>query len=250
MKRRSFINTLATTGLFASLPQVGGSDDDTPTAPGLSPKEYTSEVAERILPGTDLEKLVVKSTDFAEAAPSYECYQTEADKAPFANWLEHTDVTVTTDDVAVRGYFIPEEVAIETAWPRIVDWGVVGTANADTDAVISAAKEWEDRSRESQLKLTKVEVSTDTITHDRGLSRRLLSSEKKAYRTQRLRHVGDRLFVTWIEGAFNDDSYLPPRRIVSEIEQAIFHRQIQAHVKAGHTLPTVSAPVTPGRWVE
>lgn len=250
MKRRSFINTLATTGLFSGISQLGDSDDDTPIAAGLSPKEYTSEIAERILPGTDLEQLVVKPSDFAEAAPTYECYQTDAVGTPVADWLEDSDTAVVTDDLAVRGYAVPEAGSVGTPWPQTVDVAVIDTTSADTDAVISAIKEWEDGSRDYQINLTGADVSTDTITHDRGLSRRLLGSEKEAYRTQRLRHVGDRLFVTWIEGGFDDDSYLPPRTIVSEMEQAIFHRQIQAHLKAGHTLPTVSAPVTPSRWVE
>jgi len=250
MKRRSFINTLATTGLLSSIPQLGGSDGDTPTAAGLSPEEYVSEIAERILPGTDLEQLVVKPSDFAEAAPAYECYQTDAVGTPFADWLEDSDAAVVTNDLAVRGYAVPEAGSVGTPWPQVVDWAVINTTTADTDAVISVAKEWEDKSRDYQIKLTGADVSTDTITHDRGLSRRLLGSEKETYRTQRLRHVGDRLFVTWIEGGFDNDSYLAPRTIVSEMERAIFHRQIQAHVKAGHTLPTVSAPATPSRWVE
>lgn len=246
MKRRSFIHTLTTVSSAASLPRVGSNGEDETVGAELSSEDRLSEIAERIVPEVEMDQLVVKPDDFAESAPPYECYQNNPVGTPFVEWIEDSDADVSADDIAVRGYGVPKERSAGTAWPQVVDWTVIGTADSDTDAVVSAAKGWEDAARDCMPFGT----TAETFTHDRGLSRQLLDAEKEAYRIQRFRLVGEQLFVTWIEGRFDDTSYLTPQSLVYEIEQAVLLRQVQAYLRAGNTLPTVSAPSTTGRWME
>lgn len=250
MDRRSFLIGLGSTGLSTSVPlrQKGSeaSDTEAPSAywNALGREEKMLRLAERVVPGTDLEELTITPADLNDAAPVYELYQSEPAGTPFVNWLTESDLTVTPSDVAVRAYAITEEEKAGLAFPQYLDGVVIAIPPGETDELVSAVKGWEDNARAQASN----EQSEGTLSHNRGLSRYLTFTDPLGYRIQRIRILGDRMLVTWVEGVYEDDESFLPLLVSQQIEKEILLRRVRTHLDDGNTIPDEPIVLKRPRW--
>lgn len=250
MDRRSFLIGLGSTGLSMSVPlrQKGTEATDTEASAAywdaLSREEKMLRLAERVVPGADLEELTIMPADLNGAATLYELYQSQPAGTPFVNWLTESNITITPSDVAVRAYAITEKDKAGATYPHYLDGAVIAIPPGETDELVSAVKGWEDDARAQASN----EQSEGTLSHNRGLSRHLTFTDPLGYRIQRIRILGDRMLVTWIECVYEDDESCLPLLVSQQIEKEILLRRVRTHLDDGNTIPDESIVLKRPRW--
>lgn len=252
MDRRSFLIGLGSTGLAAGDPSQR--ERSTPEEMGdasaywdaLDRETKLLRLAERVIPETDLEQLTITTADLNGAASDYDQYQSDPAGTPFVNWLTQSDVPLTTSDVAVAAYTITDEENAETLLPHYLDGAVIALPSGETDTIVSAVKGWEDHARDQVGQTT----STSTVTDNRGLTRHLRFTNPDGYRVQRLRILGDRMLVHWVEGVYTDEVSRLPGMIPCQVEKEILLRRVHAYLDAGHTIPDEPIILERSRWQE
>lgn len=250
MDRRSFLIGLGSTGLASHIPlQLRGSEaTDSETAVSywnaLGREEKMLRLAERVVPGTDPEQLTITPVDLNGAASDYELYRSESVGTPFVNWLADSDLPVTPSDVAVRAYAITEEAKSGPAHPHYLDGAVIAIPPGETDSLVNEVQAWEDKARAKSSN----KKSADTFPYNRGLSRYLTFTDPLGYRIQRIRILGDRMLVTWVEGVYENDESFLPLLVERQIEKEILLRRVRTHLDAGNTIPDEPIVLERPRW--
>lgn len=250
MDRRSFLIGLGSTGLSTSVPlrQKGSEATDTeaPAAywDALGREEKMLRMAERVVPGTDPKQLTITSADLNDVATIYELYQSEPAGTPLVNWLTDSDIPIPPNDVAVRAYALTEDNKDRATYPHYLDGAVIAIPQGETDELVSVVKGWEDDARAQASNKT----SEGTLPHDRGLSRYLTFTDPLGYRIQRIRILGDRMFVTWMEGVYKEDESCFPLLIGQQIEREILLRRVRTYLDAGNSIPDEPIILEEPRW--
>lgn len=252
MDRRSFLIGLGSTGLVAEGPsqRERSTPDETGDASAywdaLDRETKLLRLAERVVPGTDLEQLTVTPADLNGAASDYDQDQSDPAGTPFVNWLTQSDVSLTTSDVAITAYTITDEANAGTLLPHYLDGAVIALPSGDTDTIVSAVKGWEDHARAQASQTT----STSTVTDNRGLTRYLRFTNPDGYRVQRLRIIGDRMLVYWAEGVYTDEVSRLPGMVPCQVEKEILLRRVRAYLDAGHPMPDEPIILERSKWSE
>lgn len=250
MDRRSFLVGLGPTGFVTTnSPERDRSDanpaGDTATDhEGTYRKRRLLRLAERVIPGTDLERLTINPGDLNGAASDYEQFQSDPTGTPFMNWLVESEAPVTPSDVAIAAYALTDEDNAGTFHPHYLDGAVIALPLGETDTVVSAVKGWEDHARGQASQIT----STRAVSDNRGLSRELTFTNPDGYRVQRLRILGDRMLVHWVEGVYTDGSSHLPGMVACQVEKEILLRRVRDYLDAGHNMPDEPIMLKPSRW--
>jgi hypothetical protein len=250
MDRRSFLIGLGSTGLIAGIPSGlnGLKADDLKGGASywdaLDREEKMLRMAERVVPGTGLEQLTITPADLNGAAPVYERYQSESEGTPFVNWVTESDITVSPSDMAVRAYAITEEDRAGPGYPHYIDEVVIAIPAGETDELVSAVKSWEDCARAQGTG----DKSEGTLAHNRGLSRYLTFMHPRGYRIQRIRILGDRMLVAWVEGVYGDEESCFPLLVGQQIENEILLRRVRTYLNAGNNIPEEPIVLERSRW--
>lgn len=250
MDRRSFLLGLGSTGLTAGIPsrlnelKPDNVGDAASYWDALDREEKMLRMAERVVPGTGLEQLTITPADLNGAAPVYELFQSESAGTPFVNWLTESDTTVSPSDIAVRAYALTEEDRAGPGYPHYLDGAVIAIPAGETDALVSAVKSWEDHARAKGTG----QKSEGTFAHNRGLSRHLTFTDPRGYRIQRIRILGDRMLVTWVEGVYDDEESILPLLVGKQIEKEILLRRVRTYLNAGNNIPDEPIILERSRW--
>lgn len=250
MDRRSFLIGLGSTGFVTTnSPERGHSDanpagDTTVGHEGTYQKRRLLRLAERVIPETDLERLTITTSDLNGAASDYEQYQSNPTGTPFMNWLVESDAAVTPSDVAIAAYALTDEDNAGTFYPHYLDGAAIALPPGETDTVVSAVKGWEDHARDQASQIT----STRAVSDNRGLSRELTFTNPDGYRVQRLRILGDRMLVHWVEGVDTDGSAYLPGMVACQVEKEILLRGVRDYLDAGHSMPDEPILLERPRW--
>jgi len=252
MDRRSFLVSLGSTGLaVGSAPQqtrskLDKTGDGTAYWDALDRTTKLLRLAERVVPGTDLAQLTITPEDLNGAASNYEQSQSGLAGTPFVTWLTNSGVSVTAGDIAATAYTITDEDKVRALLPHHLDGAAIALPAGETDAVVSAVTDWEDHAREQASHVT----STRSVPDNRGLTRHLTFTNPDGYRIQRLRILGDRLLVHWVEGVYTDDEPRLSGMVPCQVEKEILLRRVRAHLDAGHSIPDEPILLGRSRWRE
>lgn len=250
MNRRSFLIGLGSTSLITSVPMrsggVEGNDSMSPITFWDTQKreENMLRIAERVVPDSDPEQLTMTPSDLNDPVPVYELYQSDPAGTPFVNWLIDNDFYLMPSDIAVRAYVISDRDEAGPAYPHFIDGAAIAIPSRKTDELVAAVTGWEDDARtlESNTK------SEAVITHNRGLSRYMSFTDPLGFRVQRIRILGNRMLITWVEGEYGDDESCHPLLAVQRIENGILLRRLQAYLDEGNTIPAEPIVLERSRW--
>lgn len=252
--RRSFLTSLGGVP-FASVAVSGGTvrkgreTESISHWDTLDVEEKKLRMAERVVPGTDPEQLVLTDPDLTASTELYETYQDTAAGTPFVTSVTEEVPSLSSADMAVRAYVLTGNGHSKPERSRYVDSVSIALPAGTTEECIAATIGWEDRAR-ARAERQKSDASSGEsheITHDRGLTRIQTTTESEAYRLQRLRLLEDRLLVTWTEGRYHGESAWQSLVEATQIEAEALLRPVRVFLSEGGSIPAHLPRLEPAR---